>query len=171
MSDYLVYIKMPSYLRQWFVHRHSGSEPVVLRQGSIESKLIKLAQSRQPDDFFPPLQRRTRWLFAFLTPRHATHVPTTISLPRAKRHCLITSRMLLPWIAGTSCTTSGILVSNKRNWSICIWSNGASRRTALVGTALRRLISDFARTTSQTRVEKEPDNSKLKSHKQKAKSL
>lgn len=48
---------MPSYLRQWFVHRHSGSEPVVLRQGSIESKLIKLAQSRQPDDFFPPLQK------------------------------------------------------------------------------------------------------------------
>ncbi len=57
MSDYLVYIKMPSYLRQWFVHRHSGSEPVMLRQGSIESKLIKLAQSRQPDDFFPPLQK------------------------------------------------------------------------------------------------------------------
>ena len=45
MSDYHIYLKMPSYLRQWFVHRHSGSEPVRLHNGCIESKLILAIQS------------------------------------------------------------------------------------------------------------------------------
>ena len=53
MSDYLVYIKMPSYLRQWFIHRHSGSEPVVLRQGCIETKILRLAQSTWPQGQIP----------------------------------------------------------------------------------------------------------------------
>lgn len=53
MSNYLVYIKMPSYLRQWFIHRHSGSEPVVLRQGCIETKILRLAQSTWPQGQIP----------------------------------------------------------------------------------------------------------------------
>ena len=57
MSDYHIYIKMPSYLRQWFVHRHSGTEPVRLRNGSIESKLIKLAVVKPPVSAIPTRQR------------------------------------------------------------------------------------------------------------------
>lgn len=57
MSDFHIYIKMPSYLRQWFVHRHSGSEPVRLRKGSIESKLIKLAIVRPPETALPKRQQ------------------------------------------------------------------------------------------------------------------
>lgn len=57
MSDYHIYIKMPSYLRQWFVHRHSGTEPVRLRNGSIESKLIKLAVVKPPVSAVPTRQR------------------------------------------------------------------------------------------------------------------
>lgn len=56
MSDYHIYIKMPSYLRQWFVHRHSGTEPVRLRNGSIESKLIKLAVVKPPVSAIPTRQ-------------------------------------------------------------------------------------------------------------------
>lgn len=48
---------MPSYLRQWFVHRHSGTEPVRLRNGSIESKLIKLAVVKPPVSAIPTRQR------------------------------------------------------------------------------------------------------------------
>lgn len=36
MSEYCVYQKIPSYLRQWFVHRHGGSNPVNLIRGSID---------------------------------------------------------------------------------------------------------------------------------------
>ncbi len=57
MSDYLLYVKMPSYLRQWFVHRHSGSEPVRLHNGSVESKLIKLALIKAPEFIFPHKQQ------------------------------------------------------------------------------------------------------------------
>ena len=48
---------MPSYLRQWFVHRHSGSEPVRLHNGSVESKLIKLALIKAPEFIFPHKQQ------------------------------------------------------------------------------------------------------------------
>ena len=41
---------MPSYLRQWFIHRHGGSEPVKLIKGSIESKLLKIALVKQPEN-------------------------------------------------------------------------------------------------------------------------
>ena len=57
MSDYHIYLKMPSYLRQWFVHRHSGSEPVRLHNGSVESKLIKLALVKAPEFIFPHKQQ------------------------------------------------------------------------------------------------------------------
>ena len=48
---------MPSYLRQWFIHRHSGTDPVRLNNGSIESKLIKLAVVRPPDSVLPRRQQ------------------------------------------------------------------------------------------------------------------
>lgn len=57
MSDFIFYLKMPSYLRQWLVHRHSGSEPLVLNSGSPESKLVKKAQSKPPKDFVPSLPK------------------------------------------------------------------------------------------------------------------
>ncbi len=40
MQEYYVYLNMPSYLRQWFIHRHGGIEPVHLLHGSIETKLL-----------------------------------------------------------------------------------------------------------------------------------
>ena len=58
MSDYHIYIKMPSYLRQWFIHRHSGTDPVRLNNGSIESKLIKLAIVRPPESIIPHRQQK-----------------------------------------------------------------------------------------------------------------
>lgn len=48
---------MPSYLRQWFIHRHSGTDPVRLNNGSIESKLIKLAIVRPPESIIPHRQQ------------------------------------------------------------------------------------------------------------------
>ena len=57
MSNFLVYIKLPSYLRQWFVNRHSGSEPVVLNRGCIESKILRLALQKLPEGMLPAKQQ------------------------------------------------------------------------------------------------------------------
>jgi hypothetical protein len=57
MSDFCVYLKMPSYLRQWFIHRHGGSHPVSLIRGSIESKLLQRATIPQPEGVLPPRQQ------------------------------------------------------------------------------------------------------------------
>lgn len=43
MSEYCIYLKMPTYLRQWFIHHHGGKEPVHLLRGSCESLLLQRA--------------------------------------------------------------------------------------------------------------------------------
>ena len=87
MSDYHIYIKMPSYLRQWFVHRHSGTEPVRLRNGSIESKLIKLAVVKPPVSAVPTRQREDKSSFVFRIPKLATLVFITISRTLVNVRC------------------------------------------------------------------------------------
>ena len=57
MSNYCIYLKMPSYLRQWFIHRHGGSDPVQLIRGSIESKLLQRATVKMPENILPPRQQ------------------------------------------------------------------------------------------------------------------
>ena len=57
MSEYCVYLKMPSYLRQWFIHRHGGGEPVELRRGSIESKMLQRATVPLPKGTLPVRQQ------------------------------------------------------------------------------------------------------------------
>ena len=53
MSDYYIYLQLPPYLRQWFVHRHGGHEPVNLRRGSIESLILQRATMPTPDGYIP----------------------------------------------------------------------------------------------------------------------
>lgn len=53
MSDILIYVPMPPYLRQWFIHRHGGCVPVTLAKNSIESKLLERATVKWPEDTPP----------------------------------------------------------------------------------------------------------------------
>ena len=62
MSDYCIYLKLPSYLRQWFIHRHSGEEPVNLRRGSIESKMLQRATVPLPDITRSSPMNCSRWI-------------------------------------------------------------------------------------------------------------
>lgn len=55
MADYLIYLPLEPYLRQWFVARHGGQEPVRLIRGSIESKRLKLLLEQPPSDYRPQL--------------------------------------------------------------------------------------------------------------------
>ena len=57
MSNYCIYLKLPPYLRQWFIHRHGGSDPVQLIRGSIESKLLQRATVKMPENILPPRQQ------------------------------------------------------------------------------------------------------------------
>lgn len=97
---------MPSYLRQWFVHRHSGSEPVRLRKGSIESKLIKLAIVRPPETALPKRQQADEVAICIpyskvRDPRTYNHITET-----GKRAFLGISRTRLMSTAGPSFMTS-----------------------------------------------------------------
>ena len=75
MSDYCVYLKMPSYLRQWFIHRHGGSNPVNLIRGSIESKLLQRATVPLPAGVLPPRQQEDE--IAVCIPYSKSHDPRT----------------------------------------------------------------------------------------------
>ena len=75
MSEYCVYLKMSSYLRQWFVHRHGGSNPVNLIRGSIESKLLQRATIPLPAGMLPPRQQEDE--IAVCIPYSKSHDPRT----------------------------------------------------------------------------------------------
>ena len=75
MSEYCIYLKMPSYLRQWFIHRHGGSNPVNLIRGSIESKLLQRATVPLPAGVLPPRQQEDE--IAVCIPYSKSHDPRT----------------------------------------------------------------------------------------------
>lgn len=64
---------MPSYLRQWFIHRHGGAEPVCLIRGSIESKLLQRATVPQPPGTIP--QRKQEGEVTIAIPYYKSHDP------------------------------------------------------------------------------------------------
>lgn len=49
MLQPLLYLKTDDYLAQWFIHEQGGSQPVRLIKGSIESKLLNLFLTKQPE--------------------------------------------------------------------------------------------------------------------------
>jgi hypothetical protein len=66
---------MPSYLRQWFIHRHGGNHPVNLIRGSIESKLLQRATIPMPKGILPPRQGEDE--VAINIPYSKSHDPRT----------------------------------------------------------------------------------------------
>lgn len=66
---------MPSYLRQWFIHRHGGGNPVTLIRGSVESKLLQRATVPQPEGVLPARQQDDE--VAVYIPYSKSHDPRT----------------------------------------------------------------------------------------------
>lgn len=54
MSDYTVYIKLPPYLRQWFVHDFGGTEPVTLTKNCIEWEILRVYLTKTPANYTEP---------------------------------------------------------------------------------------------------------------------
>ena len=98
MSEYCVYLKMPSYLRQWFIHRHGGSHPVNLIRGSIESKLLQRATVPMPEGVLPARQQEDE--VAVCIPYSKSHDPRTYrsalgTLATSKNHITETGKRAL----------------------------------------------------------------------------
>ena len=91
MSDFCVYVKLPSYLRQWFIHRHSGDVPVTLRRGSIESKLLQRATVIRPDGLLP--ERQQEGELAVCIPYSKSHDPRTYNHLTATGKRVLISRI------------------------------------------------------------------------------
>lgn len=114
MSEYCVYLKMPSYLRQWFIHRHGGNNPVSLIRGSIESKLLQRATVPQPSGNLPP--RLQEGEVAVYIPYSKSHDPRTYNYITETGKNAMTARIKedLTWTFGTTCRTSAKSESSRR---------------------------------------------------------
>lgn len=73
--EYYVYIKMPSYLRQWLVKRHGGVAPVKLVKGSVESKMLQRVTVPLPPGETPA--RMQEGEVAIVIPWNKYHDPKT----------------------------------------------------------------------------------------------
>ena len=49
MSEYTIALKLPNYLKEWFVHTHGGEEPVHLIKDSAESNIVQMFLRKQPE--------------------------------------------------------------------------------------------------------------------------
>lgn len=71
--QYYIYLKLPPYLRQWLIHRHGGEEPIELRRGSIESKLLQKVTVPLPKGEIP--LRKQEEEVAIVIPYNKYHDP------------------------------------------------------------------------------------------------
>ena len=88
MSQICIYLKMPSYLRQWLIHRHGGCEPVQLVRGSAESDFLKKSTIKIPEGIMPPRQQEGE--IAICIPHYKCHDPRTYNYLSANgKSCLL----------------------------------------------------------------------------------
>ncbi|WP_155993460.1 hypothetical protein [Prevotella sp. P6B1] len=79
---------MPTYLRQWLIHRHGGCEPISLVRGSAESDFLKKSTVKLPDGIIPPTQQEGE--VAIAIPYYKSHDPRTYNyLSDIGKNCLL----------------------------------------------------------------------------------
>lgn len=54
MSDKVLYIELPPYLAQWFVHENGGQQPVTLERHTTEHRLLKANLMPRPSNVAEP---------------------------------------------------------------------------------------------------------------------
>lgn len=86
--EYYIYLSMPSYLRQWVVHRHGGSSPVTLTRGSVESKLLQRVTVPLPPGTSP--LRKGQDDVAIVIPWSKYHDPRTYNhITDTGKRCMV----------------------------------------------------------------------------------
>lgn len=54
MDRICIYIELPTYLAQWYIHDAGGSFPVVPRKNSIERRILEVFLQIPPASYVPP---------------------------------------------------------------------------------------------------------------------
>ena len=79
---------MPSYLRQWVIHRHGGKEPVALVRGSVESKLLQRVTVALPLGGVP--LKKEEGDLAIVIPSNKYHDPRTYNhITEVGKRCMV----------------------------------------------------------------------------------
>ena len=86
--EYYIYLKMPSYLKQWLIFRHGGKDPVSLIRGSIESKLLQRVTVPLPEGSIP--QKKKEDEVAIVIPYNKHHDPRTYNyITETGKRCMV----------------------------------------------------------------------------------
>lgn len=86
--EYYIYLKLPSYLSQWLVHRHGGQSPIAFVRGSVESKMLQRVTVKLPAGQLP--QRQQPGEIAIIIPYSKTHDPRTYNyITETGKRCLM----------------------------------------------------------------------------------
>ncbi|MBD5226881.1 MAG: hypothetical protein HDS67_02335 [Bacteroidales bacterium] len=90
MSEILLYLEMPAYLRDWLVWSHGGVSPIRPRRGSIESNILEQYLRPWPSDRIP--DRPTEGCLTIALPYFKTKDPRSNSfLPESARKLFLHS--------------------------------------------------------------------------------
>lgn len=88
MLDFCIHIPLPPYLRQWLINEHGGEEPVRLKRGSVESKILSLYLTKRPEGV--PVQVGGEGMISIIIPAFRSKNPQTYNyLPPKARECLL----------------------------------------------------------------------------------
>lgn len=83
-----MYVKMPSYLAQWLIHRHGGNTPISFLRGSVESKMLQRVTVQLPKGELPLRQQEGE--VAIVIPFSKSHDPRTYNhITETGKRCLV----------------------------------------------------------------------------------
>lgn len=86
--EYYIYLRLPSYLSQWLVHRHGGHSPIAFARGSVESKMLQRVTVQLPKGQVPLRQQEGE--IAIIIPYNKYHDPRTYNhITETGKRCLI----------------------------------------------------------------------------------
>lgn len=102
MENICIYIKLPPYLAQWFVHEQGGETPVHLRRGSVESLILEHSLRKQPRNLTPELDHTGKVAivipsFPRKSPLYYNHLPLPAQMEL--RNCIRNRFIIAMWRA------------------------------------------------------------------------
>lgn len=59
MSNFLIYLEVEPYLKEWFINEMGGEHPVSLKRGSAECDIVELFLSKLPNGEVPEMKTPT----------------------------------------------------------------------------------------------------------------
>ena len=90
MSEICIYVKLPTYIKQWFVNLHGG-EPVHLARGSAESEIVKRFITKLPENTMPQVREEGDTAICIPTYKNGPDPRYYNYMPRAPMKLLVST--------------------------------------------------------------------------------